>query len=683
MNSADMPPAAAPAAGPARPAAPPLDPAAPAGPPGRVTGPVAPTATASGSHRPVGQATLAAGLLHRWQQRNLAASLPLALRQLEDAGNLGNIRLAIRADRAAARRAADAEADGSAGAGAGAEAYGAAGGHRPVGVGPVDPLPGTGYRGPVFMDSDIYKTLEAVGWELAHGPEDPDDPELSSFTAQVTALLEEAQRPDGYLNSYFQVSGEPRYTRLAWSHEMYCAGHLIQAAVALRRGAGDGRLLAVAVRLADHLVREFAGQDKGLDGHPVIETALAELYRETGTAAYLELARQFVDQRGRGLAGDSGLGRRYLQDHLPIRESQTEVGHVVRARYLEAGVTDVAVELGERSLLDSSARRWDDMVAAKTYLTGGNGSRHATEGFGDRFELPPDRAYNETCAAIASFQWSWRLLLATGDPKYADHMERVLYNGFAAAIATAGRRFFYVNPLQRREDHFEKDDPGRRRVWFNCACCPPNIMRLIASLEHYLATESGDTLYVHQYTGSRLSGAGLDLEVTTDYPWSGAVYLRVLTAPRSARGLALRVPAWSANARVSVNNEAERVANTPGYHIIHRPWKPGDAVTVHLDLTPRWTYPDQRVDAVRGCVAIERGPLVYCFEQADQLGGTRLEDLAVTPGGVLGERPVTLDGVGQTIEITAPSVPQTAVAIPYFHWDNRDGGPMRVWMPSV
>jgi hypothetical protein len=692
-----MPPAAPPAdrAEPARradgadraqTAAPPRDPAAPAGPPGSVTGPVAPTAAASGSHRPLARARLAGGLLHQWQRRNLDASLPLALRQLEDAGNLDNVRLAIQAARetrhsAAEHKTADAEGDRI----TGADGYGAAGGHRPVGVGPVDPLPGTGYRGPVFMDSDIYKTLEAIGWELAHGAR----PELGSFTDQVTVLLEEAQRPDGYLNSYFQVSGEPRYTRLAWSHEMYCAGHLIQAAVALHRGAGDGRLLAVAVRLADHLVREFAGRDRGLDGHPVIETALAELYRETGTAAYLELARQFVDQRGRGLAGDSGLGHRYLQDHLPVRESAVEVGHVVRALYLEAGVTDVAVELGERSLLESSVRRWDDMVAAKTYLTGGNGSRHATEGFGDRFELPPDRAYNETCAAIASFHWSWRLLLATGDPKYADHMERVLYNGFGAAIATEGQRFFYVNPLQRREDHFEKDDPGRRRVWFNCACCPPNIMRLIASLDHYLATENGDTLYVHQYTGSRLSGAGLDLEVTTDYPWSGAIYLRVLAAPQAARGLALRVPAWSASTRVSVNNDPERTEVPPGYHILHRPWRPGDVVTLRLDVTPRWTYPDRRVDAVRGCVAIERGPLVYCFEQVDQLDGARLDDLAIKPGGVLGERPVTLGGVGQTVEVTAPSVPQTlhaceitAIAIPYFQWDNRDGGPMRVWMPQ-
>jgi uncharacterized protein len=685
VNSADQPPAVMPAAADHADqanhangvrTAPPLDQAPPAGPPGSVTGPVAPTAAASGPHQPVTRVRLIAGLLHQWQQRNLTASLPLAVRQLEDAGNLDNVRLAIRAARAAGSADAEGEAAST------ADGYGAAGGHRPVGVGPVDPLPGTGYRGPVFMDSDIYKTLEAIGWELAHGWR----PELASFAADVTALLGQAQRPDGYLNSYFQVSGEPRYTRLAWSHEMYCAGHLIQAAVAMRRGTGDGELLAIAVRLADHLVREFGGQERGLDGHPVIETALAELYRETGTAAYLELARQFVDQRGRGLAGNSGMGHRYLQDHVPVLAADTEVGHVVRALYLEAGVMDVAAETGDRALLESSVRRWDDMVAAKTYLTGGNGSRHADEGFGDRFELPPDRAYNETCAAIASIQWSWRLLLATGDAKYADHMERVLYNGFAAAIATEGQRFFYVNPLQRREDHFEKDDPGRRRVWFSCACCPPNIMRLLGSLEHYLASEAGDTLYVHQYTGSRLAGAGLDLEVSTDYPWSGAIYLRVLAAPAEACGLALRVPSWSAGARVAINDDPERAGISPGYHVIHRTWAPGDVVTLHLDLTPRWTYPDRRVDAIRGCVAIERGPLVYCFEQADQLGGARLEDLVIRPGGVLGERPVSLAGIGQTIEVTAEGqaadgAPVTAIAIPYFQWDNRDGDAMRVWMP--
>ncbi len=352
------------------------------------------------------------------------------------------------------------------------------------------------------------------------------------FAANTISLLELVQRPDGYLNSYMQASGEPRYSRLASSHEMYCAGHLIQAAIALRRAAGDPRALGIASRLADHLVSEFAGKEKGLDGHPIIETALAELYRETGRVAYLDLARQFVDQRGHGLAGDSGMGHRYLQDHVPVRESVTEVGHAVRALYLEAG---------------------------------------------------------ETCAAIASFHWSWRLLLATGDAKYADHMERVLYNGFAAAISVAGDRFFYVNPLQRREDHFEKDDPGRRRVWFSCACCPPNIMRLLASVQHYLATTAGDTLSVQQYAGAHLSGAGLDVEIDTGYPWSGLVTIRVLGAPEEARGLALRIPPWSAPAAVfAINDSPERpVASTRGYLLMRRVCQAGDEVRLRLDMTPR------------------------------------------------------------------------------------------------
>jgi uncharacterized protein len=587
--------------------------------------------------------------------------MPLALRQLEAAGNLDNLRLATYANNARANSAR-----------AGARA-------RPRQLGPVEPLPETGYHGPIFMDSDIYKTLEAIGWQLAHGA----DPRLSDFATSTIELLAQVQQPDGYLDSYIEASGEPRYTRLAWSHEMYCAGHLIQAAIALHRGAADSRLLDIAVHLADHLVTEFAGQEKGLDGHPIIETALAELYRETGTAAYLSLARQFVDQRGHGLVGKSDMGRRYLQDHLPVREIETETGHAVRALYLEAGVTDVAVETRDTELLDSSIRRWDDMLATKTYLTGGNGSRHVDEGFGDRFELPPDRAYNETCAAIASFQWTWRLLLATGDAKYADHMERVLYNGFGAAISTEGDRFFYVNPLQRREDHFEKDDPGRRRAWFNCACCPPNIMRLLASLDKYFAATANDTLYVHQYAGARITGAGLDIELTTDYPWSGLITLRILAAPPQPGRLALRIPAYSANSTFTINDSPERtVPPHTGYLTLDQEWHAGDEITLNLDMTPRWTHPDRRVDAVRGCAAIERGPLVYCFEQADQ--PVRLDELAVAPGTDLTEREVTLDGIGRTVRVSvAAKSPEggTAVAIPYFQWDNRGPGAMRVWIP--
>jgi hypothetical protein len=619
-------------------------------------------------HRPLaGQAArLGTGLLHGWQQRNRVSSLPLALRQLETAGNLGNLRLAI------------------------------AGAHE-------------GYRGPVFMDSDIYKTLEAIGWELSRGP----DQELADFAQETTALLEKAQLPDGYLNSAVQVSGQPRYSNLAYSHEMYCAGHLIQAAIAGQRGAGFDRLLAVARRFADHLVDTFLGKAGGLDGHPIVETALAELYRETGHRPYLELASQWIEQRGHGLIGSSGFGLRYLQDHEPVRETSTEVGHVVRALYLEAGVADVAAETGDAALLRTSVTRWADMIAAKTYLTGGNGSRHEGESFGDRFELPPDRAYNETCAAIASFHWAWRLLLATGDSQYADHMERILYNGFAGAIATGGTRFFYVNPLQRRADHFEKDDPGRRREWFSCACCPPNIMRLTASLQNYLATVAGDTLYLHQFSGAALAaplaGGELAVQVDTGYPWSGAIEIQVTSAPPAPAGLALRVPAWSASPHLLLNGQPVPADSAgAGYLVLHRQWQPGDVLSYRLDLAPRLTYPDRRIDGVRGTAAIERGPLVYCFEQADQPAGADLEDLALIPGD-LGERAVAVPEVGPTVLIEAavlrqpaPSVsglphqqdPEAsapaaqpagdqviATAIPYFQWDNRDGQAMRVWLP--
>jgi DUF1680 family protein len=600
-------------------------------------------------------------MLHDWQRRSRDASLPLALRQMETAGNLSNLRLAA----------------------AGAE---------------------TGYRGPVFMDSDLYKTLEAIGWELGR----ESSPDLAAFAADAVGLLEKAQQPDGYLNSYIQVSGEPRYGRLSSSHEHYCAGHLIQAAIAHARTPGGAPLLGVARSFADHLTDVFGGREVGIDGHPIIETALVELYRQTGHTPYLSLASQFVEQRGRGLIGDSGFGRRYLQDHLPVRESTAIAGHAVRALYLEAGVVDVAVETGDADLLAASVARWDDMVTAKTSLTGGVGSRHDGESFGDRYELPPDRAYNETCAAIASIQWSWRLLLATGEPRYADLIDRLLYNGVGPAISADGRRFFYVNPLQRRAGHYERDDPGRRREWFSCACCPPNIMRLLASVHHYLATTAGDVLYLQQFAGAsvaaNLAGGTLQVEMTTGYPWSGAVEVVVRSAPDRACGLAVRMPAWSADPRVSVNDSpVVPDPARPGYLIVTRQWRPGDVLRCDLNVIARLTYPDRRIDALRGAVAVERGPLVYCFEQADQLAGASIEDLALDPGN-LAETQAELPGVGAAVTVTAgaqrlgadgqgglPYQPQPddsassaaamAVAIPYFQWDNRDGGAMRVWMP--
>jgi len=626
-------------------------------------GPVRPTARAISAHRPLGGRgpELSGGLLRDWQARSRDVSLPMALRHLRTAGNMENLRLAASGD-------------------------------------------GGVYRGPVFMDTDLYKTLEAIGWEQARGT----TASLAEFTEEAASLLEKAQQPDGYLNSYVQVTGQQRYTQLERSHELYCAGHLLQAAVAHARTGGPARLVDTARRFADHLASTFLGTREGLDGHPIIETALVELYRETGDGQYLQLARQFVEERGHGLIGDSGFGRRYLQDSVPVRESASVAGHAVRALYLESGVVDVAVESGDAALLAGSAARWDDMVATKTSLTGGIGSRHSGEAFGDAYELPPDRAYNETCAAIASFHWSWRLLLATGDSKYADLMERVLYNGFGGAISADGTRFFYVNPLQRRDGHFENDDPGRRREWFSCACCPPNIMRLLASLQHYLATTAGDVLYLHQLAGAsvdtELGGGAFGVEMTGDYPWSGAVELRVRRAPAPDCGLAVRVPHWSGGVSAALNGEplAAR-ADEHGYLLVRRCWQPGDVLAITFDVRPRLTYPSRRVDALRGTAAVERGPLVYCFEQADQPAGVSVEDVTLRPGG-LRERPGTLPGVGRTVVIESDAAqlppaaagglpysprpggdgrgrPMSAVAVPYFQWDNRDGRGMRVWMP--
>ncbi|MGH3197724.1 MAG: glycoside hydrolase family 127 protein [Streptosporangiaceae bacterium] len=658
-------------------------------------GPAQPTASAAVAHRPLGRAgaRLTGGLLHDWQLRNRDKSLPLALRQLGEAGNLENLRLA--AGRRDGERPAQAATAGKAG--------------------PDGPQAPGRYRGPAFMDSDLYKTLEAIGWELGRAAPGAGRQDITAFADTAVALIEQAQQADGYLNSWVQVTGGQRYSRLESSHELYCAGHLIQAAIAHSRATGTRRLLGVATRFADHLVKAFLGRQSGLDGHPIVETALVELYRETGQGSYLGLARQFVDQRGRGLVGDSGFGRRYLQDHQPVRQSTTLAGHAVRALYLECGVVDVAVETGDAELLASSVARWDDMIATKTALTGGVGSRHSGEAFGDGFELPPDRAYNETCAAIASFQWSWRLLLATGESRYADLMERVLFNGFAAATSSDGRRFFYINPLQRREDHYENDDPGRRREWFRCACCPPNIMRLLASLQHYIATIADDVLHVHQFAQARI-GAGLagevfEVDVATGYPWSGDVDLRVRQAPSQVCGLAVRVPGWSAGLSARLNGRPLAAApDRPGYLTVRRRWRPGDVLSCTMDLTPRLTYPGRRIDALRGTAAVERGPLVYCFEQADQPDGVSIEDLALGAGS-LRERPGRRPGVGSTVLVEADAArlppvagtglpysprpggatpggpfpaagqPATATAVPYFQWDNRDGRAMRVWMP--
>jgi len=622
-------------------------------------GPVAPTAAALAALHPLPLTAVrlrSAGLLGSWQDRNATTTLPHCIDKLDDRGNFANLRRVT------------------------GEFHGE-------------------FAGFWFADTDIYKTLEAAAWEIGRTGGSSD------FLAETVDLLEKAQDPDGYLDSYYQVDHrEKQWAELHFSHEMYCAGHLIQAAVAAARAATSDaaaqQILSVARRFADLLVRRYGpGGEDAVCGHPEVETALVELYRLTGHRPYLETAKRFVDLRGHGLLTSDRFGPGYHQDHQPVRTADEVTGHVVRQLYLLAGAVDVAVETGDTELLQATERLWDSALDTKTYLTGGQGSRHRDEAFGDPYELPPDRAYAETCAAIGSFQWAWRLLLATGNARYADEMERLLYNGIAGSTALDGTAFFYSNPLQLRTGHdgSEETASSQRLSWYACACCPPNLARLMASLHTYLATGDDEGLQVHLYAAGTYTAGGHTLEVETRYPWDEQITLTITEATPGPWTLALRIPTWCSSAQLSVNGEP--VATHAGYVRLTRDWQAGDRVELTLAMPPRLVGAHPRVDAVRGTAALARGPLVYCLEHADlptsgPLANVVFEDLELDtarPVGVQhdpdGIAPVTLQAPlrarpGETSSLYRPLAGTgTVAAIPYFLWANRAAGPMRVWIP--
>ncbi|MFI1995598.1 glycoside hydrolase family 127 protein [Actinoplanes sp. NPDC020271] len=623
-------------------------------------GPVVPTAQAISTLRPLSAEAVRlapAGLLGGWQARNETATLPHCVTQLDAAGNLANLR----------RVTGDADGD---------------------------------FNGFWFADTDVHKTLEAAFWSGT----------ATGFVTEAAELLEKAQDADGYLDSYYQdpANRDKQWAELHFSHEMYTAGHLIQAAVAAARSApadaAAQQVVQVARKFADLLVRRYADSAE-VDGHPEVETALVELYRVTGHRPYLDLAARFVDNRGHGVLGEGRFGSPYFQDHEPLRQATEVTGHVVRQLYLLAGAVDVAVETGDEQLLAAAVRLWDSALDSRTYITGGQGSRHRDEAYGDPYELPPDRAYAESCAAIGSFQLAWRLLLATGERKYADEMERLIYNGIAGSTGVDGASFFYSNPLQLRTGHdgSHEDAPSQRLPWFSCACCPPNLARLMASLHTYVATGDADGLQLHLYGAGTVTAGGHTVEVETSYPWDEQVALTVVSTSAPAWTLSLRIPGWCADARLVINGRAEPVDASDGYVRLRREWQPGDRVELTLAMPARTVIAHRRVDAVRGTVALARGPLVYCLEHADlptALAALPFEDLELDPATepaaayhTTGLAPVTLrvhlrasEGVTETLYHdrpgpTPPAAGGVAAAIPYFLWANRKPGPMRVWIP--
>jgi len=585
-----------------------------------------------------------------------------------------------------------------------------------------------------FWDSDVAKWLEAAAYSLATHP----DAETEAQVDAVVDLIAAAQQPDGYLNVHFTVvEPQNRFRNLRDMHELYCAGHLMEAAVAHYQATGKRKLLDVMCRYADYIDTVFGpepGKKRGYCGHEEIELALVKLYRATGEERYLHLAKFFVDERGRQphyydiearARGEDptktffGGDYAYLQAHVPVREQTDITGHSVRAMYLCSGMADVAMETGDVTLLPALERLWRSATERRMYVTGGIGSSAYLERFTFDYDLPNDIAYAETCAAIALVFFAHRMLQITGDGAYADVMERALYNGVISGVSLAGDTFFYANPLEvdpiahaNRPDLFGKNTIlPRREPWFSCSCCPPNLARMLASLGQYVASTGLDPaqrsqVFIHLYMGGRveleLADGGLVLTQETRYPWDGDVRITVQPDAPARFTLALRIPGWATASRSRVNGrEVDLKGITQkGYAHIDRVWRPGDAVDLSLPMPVERIEAHPAVRADSGRVALQRGPLVYCLEEADS--GPRLGDIALPMDATLRAEfdPSLLGGVvaisaeaqrraleGWDGLLYQPRPTQTErvtiKAVPYFAWANRVPGEMLVWIRSV
>jgi DUF1680 family protein len=583
-----------------------------------------------------------------------------------------------------------------------------------------------------FWDSDVAKFIEAASYSLATHP----DAALKSHLDEIIGLIASAQQPDGYLNPHYTVvEPEKRWTNLRDNHELYCAGHLIEAGVAYFQATGERTLLDVVCRYADYIASVFGTEPEkkrgycgcpeielalvklhralhgGYCGHPEIELALVKLHRATSNSKYLELSRYFVDERGRQphyfdaeaiARGDDpkeeagkfwGRPYNYSQSHKPLREQSEVTGHAVRAMYIYCAMADLALELNDAPLSAACERLWKHATSRLMYVTGGLGTSAHNEGFTFDYDLPNESAYCETCAAIAFVFWNHRLLQLGGDARYADVMERALYNGVLSGVSLDGSKFFYDNPLASRGSHHRKD-------WFFCSCCPPNVARLLASIGEYIYSESTDEAAIHLYvqssTALRVAGQTVAIEQRTDYPWDGKVLITVKPEVSAHFALKLRQPGWCGKSQLSVNGKAVDAVEDRGYLRIEREWSPGDRVELNLEMPVARVYANPHVRMNCGRVVLQRGPLVYCLEGADN--GADLNAIEVQRraqfetrfepellGGV-----VTLSGRARKLawvsgdELYSPSPAENTdvslKAVPYFAWDNREAGEMMVWI---
>ena len=548
------------------------------------------------------------------------------------------------------------------------------------------------FQGYFFNDSDVYKWVEGCSYALIYA--NPEQREkLKAMLDEVTKEIADAQSPDGYLNTYFTFEREKdRWTDLANMHELYCAGHLIQAAIAHHRVTKEKTLLNVALRFADHINKTFGpDKKKGASGHPEIEMALVELFRQTKNRDYLNLARFFILERGKGYAG----GNEYTIDHKPFLELNEVVGHAVRMLYLCCGATDLYLETKEESFFKTLIELYNNMITKKMYITGGVGSRYEGESFGEDYELPNRRAYAETCAAIANFMWSWRMLLATGKSVFADTMELVLYNGLLSGISIDGKHYFYVNPLEDSGKHV-------RQEWFKCACCPTNLARFLPSMTNYLYTVSDKGLWVHLYEnshcGATLNGEKVSVWQNTDYPFSSEVEILVKTEDPVRFDLFLRIPSWVEDFEIFLNDGEVDFNLENSYAKLSREWKGLNRIVLTLKMNVRLVQSHPYVRENTDKVAVFKGPILFCAEQIDN-PDVDVWTFTLDPNEPLKEnveydstlgRTTFLTGRGFEIEkdmqLYRPysrrslKTERNITLVPYHLWCNRQAGKMAVWL---
>lgn len=530
------------------------------------------------------------------------------------------------------------------------------------------------HSGIFFDDSDVYKALEGMAYSLINNP----DPELEKKADEWIDKFAAAQQPDGYINTFYTLTGlDKRWTNMD-KHEMYCAGHMIEAGVAYYQATGKRKLLDVCIRMTDHMMSQFGpGKRHWVPGHEEIELALVKLYQTTQEQKYLDFAYWLLEERGHGhgTMGDEGKWDPvYYQDIVPVRRLTDISGHAVRCMYLYCGMADVAALKNDTGYIAAIDRLWDDVVHRNMYITGGIGSSRDNEGFTEDYDLPNLDAYCETCASVGMVLWNQRMNQLTGDSKYIDILERSLYNGALAGISLGGDRFFYVNPLESKGDH-------HRQEWYGCACCPNQLSRFLPSIGNYIYASSDDALWVNLYIGNtgqiRIGETDILLTQETDYPWDGSVKLTISTSQPLEKEIRLRIPNWCKTYDLSINGKRINVSEKKGYAVI-KDWKSQDVIALDMDMPVEIVAADPHVKENFGKRAIQRGPLVYCMEEIDN--PEYFDQIQLSPSTTFQTAFVSdiLNGI-KTIKTNGRA--QSATFIPYYAWDNRKAGKMRVWIP--